>query len=135
VPEELNSRVEHLTAAVEALAAEVGEANDRADNAEKSAGRTRSWLQVIGVAGLASLLVVVVAIAALFAYAGSNRKGLCRDIASRATGELAPTSTEYARSLVRTAADNYRILNCEEATGPLGDIDPDAYRPAPEPTP
>lgn len=52
-----------------------------------------------------------------------------------ATAPVAPATQELGRRLVRDAAEAYRDRQCAAAFGPLTGVDPDAYRPAPAPTP
>jgi hypothetical protein len=56
---------------------------------------------------------------------------LCRSWKQQAEVDVLPSSTELGRSIVRTAADAYRLTGCQILTGDLGPVDPEAYRPAP----
>ena len=85
-------------------------------------------------------LAAVVAVGAL-AIGGSyelNRRddlrreaAQCRDWRARATADVPVAATDLGRVVVRTAAAEYDIGRCDRLTGPLGDVDPDAYRTAP----
>lgn len=58
-------------------------------------------------------------------------RALCTGWKQAAESDVPANASEIARSLVRTAADDYRLVHCERFAGPLGDVDPEAYRPAP----
>jgi hypothetical protein len=138
VPEELNRRVDLLVSEVHGLRegvqsvfGELTEANERAARAEATSKRNRSWLRILGLSFVVSLVVSGLLFAGLFAFAMRNRTGQCTEWKATATQDIGPTTTELGRSLVRTAADAYRLTGCEKFLGPLGDVDPDAYRPAP----
>jgi hypothetical protein len=135
VPEELKAMVLQLTGEVHGLREELAEANDRAESAESAAKRTRSWVQVLGLAFLVSVIVTAVTVAGLFRYAATNRAGSCSEWKATANQKVLPTSGEPLRSFIRTAAANYDLINCEALLGPLGDVDPGAYMPAPPPSP
>lgn len=128
VPDELKRLVDELTAEVRGLREEVHR-------------RTR-WVW-----GTIGAVVLVGALAWLGAYvlidrnnirqAAEQRRqavGFCTDLGRRATAPVPPTATDLGRSNVRTAADAYSITGCDTTLGPLGPVDPDAYRTAP-PTP
>lgn len=146
VPERIVARVEQLIDEIHGLREEVqesrkelAEANDRAETAQQTATRTRSWLQILGLGFVASVLVSAVLFGGLFAFASRNRSGQCTEWKATASQEVGPQTTDFGRSLIRTAADAYRLVGCEGMLGPLSDVrggkgvDPDAYRPAPEP--
>lgn len=58
-------------------------------------------------------------------------RALCTGWKQAAESDVPADASEIARSLVRTAADDYRLVHCERFAGPLGAVDPEAYRPAP----
>jgi len=58
-------------------------------------------------------------------------RALCQSWKQTAESDVSPNASELARSIVRTAADDYRLVHCERFAGPLGEVDPEAYRPAP----
>lgn len=60
--------------------------------------------------------------------------GFCTQARDAATADVPATSSELGRNLVRIAAGAYQIGQCDHITGPLGDVDPDAFRPAPSPS-
>ena len=152
MPEELNRRVDLLVAEVHGLSGvvqlvrdELAEANDRAavaheraataaaesHAAQVTAKRSISWVRVLGLSLLVSIIVCAVLFAGLFTFAMRNRTSQCTEWKATATQDVSPATTELGRSLVRTAAAAYRLTGCEKFLGPLGDVDPDAYRPAP----
>lgn len=59
---------------------------------------------------------------------------LCIKWKSEAGGDITPTSSQRVRDNVRAAASAYHLLQCEDITGDLPPIDPEAYVPA-APTP
>lgn len=61
--------------------------------------------------------------------------GFCSQAKASATADVPATSSELGRNLVRISAGAYQIGHCEQITGPLGDVDPDAFRPAPSQSP
>ena len=61
-------------------------------------------------------------------------RALCRQWKQAAEQDLPPDADEASRSFVRTSADDYRLIHCERFAGPLGRVDPNAYRPAPTPS-
>jgi hypothetical protein len=132
VPEELNRLVSDLTEEVASLSREVSEQN-------VLRLRDRKW-----VALTISIAVLVGALSIGGAYSlivrNNNRQMseakaqgivLCTDWRRRANAPVAENATELGRSLVRTAADAYRLAGCETFLGPVGDVDPNAYLPAP----
>lgn len=61
-------------------------------------------------------------------------RALCQSWKQTAESVVSPKASESDRSQVRTAADAYRLVHCDQRTGALGPIDPDAFRPAPTPS-
>lgn len=65
-----------------------------------------------------------------------GRRAQCMVWKGNAESDLRPGSTDVARSLVRTAADAYKLVGyCDRLTGPLGAVSPLAYLPAPSGVP
>jgi hypothetical protein len=65
--------------------------------------------------------------------AEQDRQGraLCAIWKGTAEADVLARSSEVVRSQVRTAAAAYQLVRCDERTGPLGLVDPEAYKPAP----
>jgi len=61
-------------------------------------------------------------------------RALCTGWKQAAESDVPANASEIARSLVRTAADAYALVHCDRFAGPLGHVDPEAYRPAPTPS-
>jgi len=59
-------------------------------------------------------------------------RALCSGWKQTAESKIQANASELGRSLVRTAADDYRLVHCERFAGPLGPVDPAAYEPAPK---
>jgi hypothetical protein len=71
------------------------------------------------------------------AQARAQAVAFCTKTRGEALAPLTPTSTEFARNDVRGAIFAFRLGDCDQYVGalPMDQVDPEAFRPAPTPTP
>ena len=65
------------------------------------------------------------------AAAEMQARAQCSKWRDEAGGPVDAQTRDLGRVIVRTAAASYSLGECEQFFGPLGAVDPDAYRPAP----
>jgi hypothetical protein len=121
VPEELNKRVEALAAEVRGLreglvvvAAELGEANDRAEDAHATARRTRSWLWVVGSVLGTALLVGGLALGGAFYLIQVNNHRFCDVVAATIDPSNPPPTTARGKAQIENFRKLGRSLGCPD---------------------
>ena len=119
VPEELNKRVEALAGEVRGLrdgldvvAAELGEANDRAEEAHATAKRTRSWLWVVGSVLGAAVLAGGLALGGAFYLIQVNNHRFCDVVSAAVDPENPPPTTARGKLQLENFRELGRNLGC-----------------------
>lgn len=127
---------------VDELIEQVGGLREEVAEQNTLARANRSWIKFLVVSLALSLVVGGLSVLGAYllidrnnnrqqANATAQARALCTDWKGRAESKLLTRSSDAVRSGVRTAADAYRLTRCDVLTGPLGPVDPEAFRPAP----
>ena len=121
VPVELNKRVEALAAEVRGLrdgldvvAAELGEANDRAEEAHATAKRTRSWLWVVGSVLGAAVLAGGLALGGAFYLIQDNNHRFCDVVTATIDPSNPPPTTPRGKAQIENFRELGRSLGCPD---------------------
>jgi cytochrome c-type biogenesis protein CcmH/NrfG len=118
VPEVLNQKVDLLVTEVHGLREsvqqvrdELAEANERAERAEATAQRTRSWLWILGVVLSAVVLTGALAFVGAYYLIDRNNQKFCALLSISAQADPPPT-TERGREARRAAVELSRAFRC-----------------------
>lgn len=114
MPEELNRKVDLLVSEVhglrddvQAVGDELAEANDRAERAEKTANRSRSWIKIL----VPVVLAVVLALVGAFYLIQQNNHKFCGVIQISAKA-IPPPTTQRGVDAQRESRQLARQFGC-----------------------